>query len=44
MCLTINKPFYNALICGKCLNNDHGQADYSSCFEIGGIQMKANTP
>ena len=44
MCLTINKPFYAALICGQCLNNVHGQADYSSCFEIGGSQMEDDRP
>ena len=44
MCLTIDKPFFTALICGKCLNNVHGKADYSSCFEIGGSQMKADKP
>ena len=44
MCLTINKPFYAALICGQCLNNVHGQADYSSCIEIGGRQMETDKP
>ena len=44
MCLTINKPFFTALICGKCLDNVHGKADYSSCFEIGGSQMEADKP
>jgi len=44
MCLTINKPFYTALICGQCLNNVHGQADYGSCFEIGGRQMEDDKP
>ena len=42
MCLTIDKPFYTALICGQCLNNVHGKADYSSCFEIGGSQMESD--
>ena len=44
MCLTISQPFYAALICGQCLNNVHGKADYSSCFEIGGRQMEADKP
>ena len=44
MCLTIDRPFYAALICGQCLNNVHGKADYSSCFEIGGSQMEADKP
>ena len=42
MCLTIDKPFFAALICGKCLNNVHGKADNSSCFEIGGRQMESD--
>ena len=44
MCLTIDKPFYTAFICGQCLNNEHGQADYNSCFEIGGSNMTADKP
>ena len=44
MCLTISQPFYAALICGQCLNNVHGKADNSSCFEIGGSQMEADKP
>jgi len=44
MCLTINQPFYVAFICGQCLNNVHGEADYSSCFEIGGSQMEDDKP
>ena len=44
MCLTIDKPFYTAFICGQCLNNEHGQADYTSCFEIGGRNMTADAP
>ena len=44
MCLTINKPFFTALICGKCLDNVHHKADYSSCFEIGGSQMEPDKP
>ena len=44
MCLTIDKPFYTAFICGQCLNNEHGQADYNSCFEIGGRDMTADAP
>ena len=44
MCLTINQPFYAAFVCGQCLNNVHGNADYSSCFEIGGSQMEADKP
>ena len=44
MCLTINQPFYAALICGQCLNNVHGKATNSSCFEIGGSQMEADKP
>ena len=42
MCLTISQPFYAAFICGQCLNNVHGKADYSSCFEIGGSQMESD--
>ena len=45
MCLTINKPFYTAFICGQCLNNEHrDEADYNSCFEIGGSNMTADAP
>ena len=44
MCLTIDKPFYTASICGQCLNNEHGQADYNSCFEIGGRNMTTDQP
>jgi len=44
MCLTIDKPFFTAFICGRCLNNVHDQADYSSCIEIGGRQMEADNP
>ena len=44
MCLTINQPFFSALICGQCLNNVDGKADYNSCFEIGGSQMEDDTP
>ena len=44
MCLTIDKPFYAAFICGQCLNNVHGKPDYSSCFEIGGRDMTADAP
>ena len=43
MCLTIDKPFHTAFICGQCLNNEHGQDD-SSCFEIGGSNMTADAP
>jgi len=44
MCLTIDKPFFTAFICGQCLNNEHGQADYNSCFEIGGRNMTTDQP
>ena len=44
MCLTIDKPFYTAFICGQCRNNLHGEADYNSCFEIGGRDMPADKP
>ena len=46
MCLTISQPFYAALICGQCLNNVHGKADYSSssCIDIGGSNMTADEP
>ena len=44
MCLTIDKPFFTAFICGRCLNNVHDQPDYSSCIEIGGRQMEADNP
>ena len=44
MCLTIDKPFYTAFICGQCLNNEHGQADYNGCFEMGGSNMTADKP
>ena len=44
MCLTIDKPFYTAFICGQCLNNEHGEASYNSCFEIGGSNMTADAP
>ena len=44
MCLTIDKPFYTAFICGQCLNNEEGQADDNSCFEIGGSQMEDDKP
>ena len=44
MCLTIDKPFLTAFICGQCLNNVHGQADYSSCIKIGGLQMETDKP
>ena len=44
MCLTIDKPFYTAFICGQCRNNLHGEADYNSCFEIGGSDMPADKP
>jgi len=44
MCLTINKPFYAALICGQCLNNEHGEAEYASCFELGGKDMPSEAP
>ena len=43
-CLRIDKPFFTAFICGQCLNNVHGQADYSSCIEIGGRQMETDKP
>ena len=44
MCLTIDKPFYLALICGQCLNNVHGKADWTSCLEVGGSNMTADAP
>ena len=44
MCLTIDKPFYTASICGQCLNNVHGKASYASCFNIGGSNMTADKP
>ena len=44
MCLTIDKPFYTAFICGQCLNNVHGEASYASCFNIGGSNMTADKP
>ena len=44
MCLTIDRAFYTAFICGQCLNNEHGEADYNSCFEIGGSNMTADAP
>ena len=44
MCLTIDKPFYTAFICGQCLNNVHGKASYASCFNIGGSNMPADKP
>jgi hypothetical protein len=44
MCLTINKPFYAAFICGQCLNNEHGEADYASCFDIHGKDMLLDAP
>ena len=46
MCLTISQPFYSAFLCGQCLNNVHGKADYSSgsCIDIGGSNMTADEP
>ena len=44
MCLTIDKPFFAALICGQCLNNLHGEADWTNCFEVGGSNMTADAP
>ena len=44
MCLTIDKPFYTAFICGQCLNNVHGEATYADCFKIGGSNMPADRP
>ena len=44
MCLTIDKPFFVALICGQCLNNVHGKADWTSCLEVGGSNMTADAP
>ena len=44
MCLTIDKPFFTAFICGQCLDNVHNEADYNSCFEIGGRDMPATEP
>jgi len=44
MCLTISQPFYSAFLCGECLNNVHGKANYSSCFDIGGSNMTADEP
>ena len=44
MCLTIDKPFFTAFLCGKCLDNVHGRASYDRCLEIGGKQMTAREP
>ena len=44
MCLTINKPFYAAFVCGQCLNNEHLEAEYASCFEIDGKDMSSDAP
>ena len=44
MCLTIDRPFYAALICGQCLNNVHGEASYADCFKIGGSNMTDDRP
>ena len=44
-CLTIDKPFWAAFICGYCLDNNHDEVDdYNDCFEIGGSQMPAHKP
>jgi len=44
-CLTIDKPFWAAFICGYCLDNYHNRVkDYNDCFEIGGNQMPAHKP
>ena len=44
MCLTIDKPFFAALMCGQCLNNLHGEADWTNCLEVGGSNMTADAP
>ena len=44
MCLTIDKPFFVAFICGQCLDNVHGNADWKSCFEVGGSNMTTDAP
>tara|TARA_B100000795_G_C22375735_1_gene277781 strand:+ start:78 stop:212 length:135 start_codon:yes stop_codon:yes gene_type:complete len=44
MCLTINKPFYAAFVCGQCLNNEHLEAEYASCFETDGKDMSFDAP
>ena len=44
MCLTIDKPFFVAFICGQCLDNVHGKADWRSCFEVGGSNMTTDAP
>jgi|TARA_B110000196_G_C20973856_1_gene580069 hypothetical protein len=44
-CLTIDKPFWAAFICGYCLGNNHEKVDdYNDCFEIGGSQIPARKP
>ena len=44
-CLTIDKPFWAAFICGYCRDNYHNTVkDYNDCFEIGGNQMPAHKP
>ena len=44
LCLTIDKPFFTAFICGQCLDNVHGNADWKSCFEVGGSNMTTDAP
>ena len=44
LCFTIDKPFFTAYLCGKCLDNVHSLARNDRCFEIGGSQMKPRQP